>query len=52
MNKIEELRGQLYLAIDIGDKRKSLVLSRKIDKLILKFMLEKKKDVVTNEKLS
>ncbi|MFZ5988004.1 MAG: aspartyl-phosphate phosphatase Spo0E family protein [Bacillota bacterium] len=41
MDDIEKLRNQLHLAMDTGNKKRILALSRKLDKLILEYIKRK-----------
>ena len=41
---IDQIRDDLYRAIDNGNKATILKLSRKLDKLIVEFMLKHKSD--------
>ena len=40
MEKIEEQRDNLYNALNKGDRKETLNLSKKLDKLIVRFMKE------------
>lgn len=40
MEKIEELRKNLYIAMGKGNQKEILILSMRLDKLIVRFMKE------------